>query len=199
MLLIWIVRLVARFEPVAAVTLPLLLAAIALHSASTLAWGGADSPDGTRFKVSPIGMSHVLTPRQQVSSTVDCRWYHFTDAATPCARASGGVSAYYQLRAVYPMLWIAIALCVVGALQPYVARSRLPAAHRIVSAIAATVPALALWLFARSVGDALAALEGLSAGTGGTLGTMQVTGAILFCSIVCFVAPSRISVATASQ
>jgi len=52
------------------------------------------------------------------------------------------------------------------------------------------VPALAMWLFARSVGHALAALEGLSVGTGGTLGTMQVTVAILLSLATCQLGPS---------
>jgi hypothetical protein len=46
-LLLCAVRLVARFTPTVAATLPLLLAAIALHSASTLGWGGADAAVGT--------------------------------------------------------------------------------------------------------------------------------------------------------
>lgn len=51
----------ARLAPRAAAGLALLLAALALYSAATLGWGAADAPDGTRYKVSPVGLSHVLT------------------------------------------------------------------------------------------------------------------------------------------
>ena len=51
--------------------------------------------------------------------------------------------------------------------------------HRAVALTAAVLPALALWLFSRSVGPALAVLAPLEVGTGGNLGTMEVTAAIL--------------------
>ena len=44
----------------------LLLAALGLETARPLGWGGADAADGTRYKVSPLGVSHVLRPRQPV-------------------------------------------------------------------------------------------------------------------------------------
>ena len=187
-LLLWVIGLSARFAPRVAISL--LLAGVALRSASTLGWGGADAPDGTRFKVSPIGLSHVLTPRQPVSSTVDCRWYRVTGNARPCALAAGGTSAFRQLLAVYPLLWVGIGTCLIGILLQAWSGSPSRLAQRIVSGVAAMVPALALWLFARSVDRALAELGGLFVGTGGTLGAMQVTAAILLSLAACFVGPS---------
>jgi hypothetical protein len=53
--------------------------------------------------------------------------------------------------------------------------------HRTVAATAAVLAALALWLFSRSVGPALAVLASLEAGTAATLGTMEATAASILC------------------
>jgi hypothetical protein len=106
----------------------LFLLAAAFHVASTLGWGGAEASDGTRYKASPVGLSHVLQPRTPVSPTIDC---------------------------------------------------------------AALAALSALVLFDVSIEKALAPLSGLAVSPGGTLGTMQLTAAILLCVATCTASPTR--------
>ena len=159
----------------------LVLGAAALYTARPLGWGAADAADGTRFKVSPVGLSHVLEPRQAVSPTRDCRWSPPSGDAALCAVAPGGASAFRALRLVPWIVILAALLCVAGAVLLLV---RAPAMDRrarralTVSLVAALAGPL---LFARSVPRALAALQGLEFGVGGTRGVLQlcVTAAAL--------------------
>jgi hypothetical protein len=171
--------LLRGFSPSLAMAAPLLLAGAALYHASTLAWGGAEAPDGTRYKASPIGLSHVLSPRQPVSPTVNCRWYFAGGDADVCAMAPGAAAAYWQLLAVFPLICLSIVVCLLESLGQCRRGWRLRFPHRRVAGIAAGLPTLALLLFSRSLGPALAVLTNLEVGTGGTLGTMEVTAAIL--------------------
>jgi hypothetical protein len=173
-----------------AMVVPLLLAGAALYDASTLGWGGADAPDGTRYKASPVGLSHVLSPRQPVSPTVNCRWYFASGDADLCAMAPGAEAAYRQLLAVFPLICLSIVVCLIGCLGQCRRSWRLRFPHRVVAGTAAVLPALALWLFSRSLGPALAVLAHLEVGTGGTLGTMEVTAAILLCLAAAVVTPA---------
>jgi hypothetical protein len=173
--------LLRGFAPGPVMAVSLLLAGVALYDASTLAWGGADAPDGTRHKASPIGLSHVLSPRQPISPTVNCRWYFASGDAGLCAVAPGAEGAYRQLLAVFPLICLSIVVCLIGCLGQCRRSWRLRFPHRVVAGTAAVLPALALWLFSRSLGPALAVLAHLEVGTGGTLGTMEVTAAILIC------------------
>lgn len=183
-------RLLAAYAPGFAPALALVLAAAALHSSSTLGWGGADVPDGSRYKASPVGLSHVLTPHQPTSATVDCGWYAASGYAEPCAVASGGEAAFTRLRLVYPLVLLAALVCLMGAALSLRSGWRLLGLHRRPACAAAVVALLAVALFAGSVGDALAALQGVSMGTGGTLGTMQLSAAVLLCLAVCL-SPNR--------
>lgn len=159
----------------------LVLAAAALHSASTLGWAGADVPDGTRYKASPVGLSHVLTPHQPTSRTVDCGWYAASRYAAPCAVARGGEAAFRRLRAVYPLVLVAVVLCLAGAALSFPSARRVGAAQRLAAGGAALAALAAVLVFASSVGTALAALANLPVGVGGTLGTMQLAAAVLLC------------------
>src|SRR5262249_9553822 len=142
-----------------------LLAGAALNHASTLAWGGADAPDGTRYKASPIGLSHVLSPRQPVSPTVNCRWYFAGGEADLCAVAPDAGAAYWQLLAVFPLTCLSLVVCLLGGLGQCRGSWRLRFPHRLVAGMAAVLPALALWMFSWSLGPALAVLDGLEVGT----------------------------------
>ena len=179
-----------RYSPLLAMAIPLLVAAIALYEASTLGWGSADSPDGTRFKASPVGLSQVLSPHQTVSATVDCRWHPPRGDAELCAVAPGGEAAYRQLLAVYPILWVSIVLCLVGSAAPFRKHWRLKFANRVIALMAATLAFLALWLFSHALGRALTALSHLEVGTGGSLGTMEMTAAILLCFLAGVLPPT---------
>lgn len=177
-LLLYLLR---GFSPGLAMAVPLLLAGAALYDSADLAWGGADAADGTRYKVTPIGLIHVLSPGQTVSPTVQCRWYFGNGNADLCAPAPRATAAYKQLLAVFPLICLSIAVCVLGSLGQCRKSWRLRFPHRTVAATATVLPALALWLFSRSVGPGLAVLAPLEAGTAATLGTMEVTAAIVLC------------------
>jgi amino acid transporter len=168
-----------------AAAVALVLAALALRSASTLGWAGADVPDGTRYKASPVGLSHVLTPHQLTSRTEDCGWHSASGYAEPCAIASDGGAAFRRLTAVYPLVLFAVFLCVAGAVLSLRPARRLLAAQRVAAAGAVLVVLLAVVLFAGSVQAALAPLAGLAVGVGGTLGTMQLSAAVLLCLATC--------------
>jgi hypothetical protein len=175
-------RLVSLLRPGLVAGLGLVLAAALFHSASTLGWGAADAPDGTRYKASPVGLSHVLTPRQPVSKTTDCGWHGAAGYPTPCAVADE--QAFRQLRSVYPLVLFAALLCGLGAVMSLRLRWRLHVSQRLIAACAAFAGLLGVVLFARSIDRALAPLAGLSVGVGGTLGTMQLTAAVLLCFVV---------------
>ena len=174
-------RLVATRASRLAASGALLLAGAALQSASTLGWGAADAADGTRYKASPVGLSHVLTPHQPVSETIDCGWYAASGYPTPCNVAAGGQMAFFQLRTVYPLVMVAAICCLVGAMMSLPTVWRLQSYQALIAGSVAVATLLAVVLFATSFGSALEALNGLSVGTGGTLGTMQVTAAMLLC------------------
>ena len=159
----------------------LLLGAAALYTARPLGWGAAEAPDGTRFKVSPVGLSHVLEPRQPISATRDCLWSPPGGDATLCAVAPGGEPAFRALRMVHWIVAVAALLSVLGAVLLLV---QTPAMDRPARAAltASVVAALAAPLiFAHAAPRALAALEGLEFGVGGTRGVLQlcVTAAVL--------------------
>jgi len=95
--------------------------------------------------------------------------------------APGGDVAYRQLLAVFPLVCSTIVVCLIASVAQcrQAWRRRFP--RRVAACGAAVLSALALWLFSRSLGPALAVLAPLDVGTGGTLGTMEVTAATLLC------------------
>ena len=170
-------RALSHFSERFPAALALALAALALHSSATLGWGGTDAPDGSRFKASPVGLSHVLTPDRLESATVDCGWYRASGYPAPCEIGDSG--AFAMLRAVYPLILLAALLSFGGAAFA-VFRARRPRTMVRAFAGAGGLAALAgLALFAVSVRPALAAIAELPVGVGGTLGTMQLALALL--------------------
>lgn len=167
-----------------AMALALLVAAGAFGHASTLGWAGANAPDGTRYKASPIGVVHVLQPREPVSPVSVCRWYFDDARAEPCAMVPGAVGARRQLLAVFPLVCLAITACLLGVLAQWRGRSRPGEVDRGSGLLAAGAGFLALWLFSRSVDVALPELVRLNVGTGGSLGVMEMTLGILLCLAV---------------
>ena len=175
-------RTLARRSRRIAAALALGGAAFALRSSSTLGWAGTDVPDGSRFKASPVGLSHVLTPDRLESATIDCGWYSASGYTTPCAVADAG--AFARLRTAYPLVILAALLALAAAALSLARGSRAARAQRLLG-IASGLAALAgLVLFAGSVRPALAAIADLPVGVGGTLGTMQLALALLLCLTV---------------
>ena len=173
----------------ASALLALTLAAVALRSASTLGWGAADAPDGTRYKASPVGLSHVLTPHQTVSETINCGWWAASGYRTLCKVAPGGQSAFRRLRAVYPLVIVAAVCCVLAAMLSVMSAPLVQGYRRWTGACATLAATFALALFAISLRPALADLQSLVVSTGGTLGTMEMTAALLLC-IATSIAPA---------
>jgi hypothetical protein len=153
----------------------LLVGAAGLVTARPLGWGGTDVPDGTRIKVSPVGLSLVLQPDQPVSATRDCSWIPPSGEAALCAVAPGGAGAFRVLRLVPPMLDSAVALCLLSVLLLIVRSPAARAAAQATIAAAVVATLAAPLMFGISAPRALAALQGLEFGVGGTRGILQVS------------------------
>lgn len=148
----------------------LVLAALAAAHGRTLAWGGADAPDGTRYKVSPVGISQVLKPHQTVSPTVNCRW---GEPAPPCTVADAADARRLSLVALLVLLGagLAIGAALATAAGPRAAAWITPACGSAALLCFGVAP----WLFVSSAQRALAVLAPLSLGIGGTLGTLELS------------------------
>ena len=185
------IRLVARASSRVATAVAMLGAALALDASSTRYWGGGAASDGTRWKASPVGLSHVLTPLRTTSPTVNCGWHREPGFASTCEVRAGNEGAFSRLRAVYPLVRATALACVLAALAAIL----LPVArHGVVRAASAGVVTLvvaAVALFATSLRPALAVLSDVAVGTGGTLGTMQVaTATIVAVAVASMPAPA---------
>lgn len=152
-------------------------AALAVNHSSTLNWGGAGAPDGTRYKVSPVGILHVLQPGQTVSLLVWSRWSPEMGAPALRAVAPGGEGAYVLLKLIHPALRGAFWLALIGA-----AIVLLPMRFRWSRVLLALFPAgaalttlAAVVLFITIPPRALAVLAPLEFGYGGTLGVLLVS------------------------
>ena len=175
-------HLIARRRPGFAAALALLAAAALFQSSPRRTWGGADVPDGTRYKVSPVGLSHVLTPNRTVSETVDCGWYAASGETASCEVASAG--AFQRLRLVFPLLMLAALTCVAAAGMSLQPGWRLHPVQRGLGVGAALAALVSVPLFQESIGKALAALQGLATGVGGTLGMMQLVAGVVLGAVV---------------
>jgi hypothetical protein len=165
-----------------ALSLVLLLAGLGLRASLSLGWGAADAPDGTRYKVSPVGLSHVLHPHQSVSPTEDCRW----GAAEPrrlCALEPGAQGAALGLRLVPRLIQVAAAIALTGALiwlLPH--RRELALLRTLTVLLPALLSGVALALFTWAVPRASLVLGQLSFGVGGTKATLELA---LLIGVVC--------------
>ena len=173
--------------PRLSIVVPLLLAGFAMGHASNLGWGGAEAADGTRYKASPIGLSHVLKPWQQVSATEDCRWYLAGSRYPRCAMAVDAGPAQWQLMSVFPLVCLGILMCLLGTLGQ---RRAWQVSIRWTAWLAAAIATLALVMFSGSVAAALQDLRKLDVGIGGTLGVMEMTLAIVLCLAAGAVVPA---------
>jgi hypothetical protein len=172
-------RVLARFSRRIAVSTTFALAAAAIYPALTLGWGGGEAADGSRYKASPVGLSHVLTPQQPTSETVDCGWYEASGYVAACAVATDGGTAFTLLKVVYPLAGVACVAAIIAAALAMFSRHSYRRV-RIASGITlASMLTGAIIVFASSLTRALAALDGVPVGVGGSLGTMLVSTAVL--------------------
>lgn len=156
-----------------------LASAAAIYKSSTLGWGGAWGPNDTRYKVSPVGISHVLHPRQPVSRVVSASWIPEDGDGRLRAVAADGEGAYARLKLVHPFLRIAFCLALLAAVMLLI----VPRQRLIVLVVAAPafVTLAAVALFVESAKRALAVLGPTDFGFGGSLGVMLVSAAPLLC------------------
>lgn len=162
----------------------LVVAALAAVQGRTKTWGGADAPDGTRYKVSPVGISHVLEPGQTVSSTVNCRW---GEPRPPCVVAEA--AAFRRLGLVAPIVLLGASLALGGALLAAAGRWASPWLTPSCGAAAVLCFGAAPWLLVTSAQRGLAVLTPLSVGVGGTLGVLQLS---IAAALVAGVAAARL-------
>jgi hypothetical protein len=151
----------------------LVVAAAALHRSGGLSWGGADAPGGTRYKVSPDVLVHVLQPRQPVSPTRVCGWAG-SPAIPACALAPGATTAVLGLRLVPWVLVLAIGLCLAGVIPAFASGVGMSRVRTALPGAASGAALSAPFLFAATAPRALQPLAGLDFGVGGTLGTLLV-------------------------
>lgn len=154
-------------------------AAFLVSSSTRLSWGGTgDLPDGTRFKVGPTTVVHVLQPHRPVSETIVCATDHRTIDPPGCTVAPGGELAERQIHAAWHALGIGVVLSGLAAIlalaPPVVRRWLWILAAGIVGILAATV-----YVMATRPPVAFAALAGAGYEVGGTLAMMQVALTIL--------------------
>lgn len=153
----------------------ILLAAAGFTSARTLAWGGADATDGTRYKVSPVGTSHVLRPNQTVSPTRACRWSPPQGDPDLCAVRAGESRAFAFLRLVPHLLHAATLGSFAGLLLLFIPSARARGLPSLALGSAVLLALSAPWLWVTTVPRALVVLDGLDVGVGGTLGTLEIS------------------------
>lgn len=139
----------------------LFLSALAVQQAATAPWGEGSAPDGTRFRLSPIGLSHVVTPQDPGAPTVECRWWPRIGEASLCAPAPGGERAYARLRLAYPALQVALWLSIAALLLQALRIPRAPIAHVALSTAPFALLASAILIVTRSGPEALAVLQGV--------------------------------------
>ncbi len=161
--------------PLPRLLVALLLAASAwsLLSSPPLGWGAADAPDGTRYKVSPLGVSHVLKPHQTTSPTEDCAWGASPPAAA-CALRPGATLPVLGLRLVPALLRLAAVLAFLGAAAWLAPNARVGRARAAAVLLPPALSLLALGLFAWAVPRASVTLGALPFGVGGTKATLEL-------------------------
>jgi len=153
-----------------------LFAVLLLIASPPMGWGGGEAVDGTRYKLSPLQLSHVLKPHQTVSPTENCRIYGADTPDNRCRMAAGGEAAFARLRLVYPLILIGASACLFAAL---LALFQSPWPLRLGTGLcAALLPAAAMMLFAFSARPALEGLAHTDFGLAAALGTMLLILAI---------------------
>lgn len=133
----------------------------AFYTGSGMAWASSDGPNGTRYKVSPTGVVHILRPLEPVSPQVSCWWFPRPGGeGSACSAFRRGSSAGTALWLVRPLFLLA-ALAALAAVAGLTIRSagrtsdQAPRAAWIASALASTA---GVTLFMTQVDRALPAM-----------------------------------------
>jgi hypothetical protein len=106
----------SRWRKIAAPAL-LLITGISMMRAERMTWGAADLVDGTRYKIAPSILSHVLEPHQTVSPTEECGFGAiFQPTVTRCQFGPAAELPMRQLALAATLLLIAGSGAVAAAL-----------------------------------------------------------------------------------
>ena len=146
--------------------------AVATQRAATSAWASAAAADGTRYTLSPVGVSRAPSgppsdaaarPSSSGSplTVEDCRWWPRYGDQSLCAVGPGAEGSFVRLRLAYPLLLVALWTAVLSLLLQVI---RVPASatRQAVLPAAVCVCTLLAIVFLRRAPDALTALRGLS-------------------------------------
>jgi hypothetical protein len=143
------------------------LSAVFLAVALVGAWGEADAPDGTRYKVSLRKVSHVLEPRKSGSAHEDCDYLRGKGRVQLCAPAEEGDAPFSMLCSVFTLMAVALGFALASGAVNVISPYRLKnfgaqlAGAAFIAALLSTVVAQA------AMPRALAVLEGLPMQLGG--------------------------------
>ena len=147
-----------------AALLLLLTASLCSHQASTRGWGEGLGSDGTRYRLSPNGISH-LTP--DGSALARCRWFPLHGTDPLCQAAPGAESRYQRLTYAYPALQGGAWLSFLAMLVLTLAGPQASILIRSLAIFGTLTAILGTLLVLGSAPSAVAVLMGLSFGFGG--------------------------------
>jgi hypothetical protein len=174
------------------------LVALALQRAATATWEEARATDGTRIRITPIGLAHVVAPSDPTIATVDCRWWPKIGSATLCAVRPDGAESYRRLRLAYPAIQVALWLAVVSIILQALRVPRQRWVHVAVSAGVFALVVSAIVLLRNMPAQTFVALDALPIDRT-SLGSRLGWGAALlsFASTVLLIERSGVGAATA--
>lgn len=138
------------------------LSALALQWAATTPWAEGSATDGTRYRVSPIGIAHVVTPTVPNAKTIDCRWWPKVGTPSLCAVADGGERAYRRLRLAYPGLQVALWLSVAALFLQALRIPRSAGAHVAIACVLLVLIASVVVVVRTAPSAALSVLQGVT-------------------------------------
>jgi hypothetical protein len=133
--------------------------AVAVQRAATSGWARAATADGTRYTLSPVGLSRAGVPGVSASAAY-CRWWPMDGDRTLCAVGAGGAAAHERLRLAYPLLFVGLWTAVLS-LVLQVIRIPASAARQSVLPIAVCVCTLVAIAIVRDAPNGLAVLQGV--------------------------------------
>jgi len=138
----------------------LTISAILFQRSATSSWIELASSDGSRYRVSPIGMVEA----RSTGSSTECRWWPRIGSTQLCAiNDTGGTENMTWLRRAYPLtviaLWASVLALFLNALR---VPRQAPTLGVVVTAALPVIGGLAIWSVWNGAARALSVLEGLS-------------------------------------
>lgn len=143
------------------------LAAVFLGLALEGAWGEADAPDGTRYRVSLRKVSHVLEPAKPVSPHEDCDYLRGKGRVQLCAPAEYGDAPFSMLCSVFTLMLAALGLALASGAVTVVSPYRTQTIGAQLAGASFIAALLGTVLAQAAMPRALAVLEGLPMEFGG--------------------------------